>query len=542
MRWFVLVCSVLLMIAPVHGSPPRADKGKVDKELSRLNSLAYQNMFNGDHAKAETYWMRAVELAEEDGRFPLRLANLLNSLGGIRQSLGKDRSALPCLERSLKIQRERLGEVNQETIMTKKNLAYVYMELGRYREAEELFFSCLRDFKKAGEQRRTKWELLSALSQLYVAAGRYNDAECCSLKAIGEAIACKEDESVIGRQYDMLAEVYVAMKAVGLAQRTQSTAASLNSDIKSPAHRARAELCLLLGDITACEKLAQNDRAHLEPEKDRYASIYSQDLELLARVKAEQKKLPEAATLLAECLKLRETVLGPDHPLIARTLELQCRYWPEKAEALAPRIREIHKNNQANQPLGLYKRCDKAMLRLLSEIQEPSPPPSSATMPTLEKPLKGVICARVNGNPIYAEEIQQLRVTARVAIDTLPEPERTKRLQKITREILDRLIERELFVQAAEKEFRSDPAALRGQWRNALTDFEKRVDQWKSVLKKTLGQEVSDAKLRELLQIQGMTLEILRRRWERDWVATAYLERRAGVENHSARGDRRNPL
>jgi tetratricopeptide (TPR) repeat protein len=271
--------------------------------------------------------------------------------------LGKLREAEVNLGRSLKIRREKLGDKEEKTITTMGNLSVVYIDLAKHKEAEDLLQACHQYMQSGSKGAPTPNKLLSSFGRLYLTAERYSDAEWCFLNAIEIGRRKKEDNSELGWSYRFLAEVYLARGEAAQAKTALDISVNLHPFLKNQqVGRHYAHVYLLEGKLELADKSLADHLQKLKSAKNPDALEQAKDLELLARVKVERKQLAEATALYQECLKLRESVLGGDHPLVAAVLEQQCRYLPQPPAGAAARARAIRKQAEARKPLGLARR------------------------------------------------------------------------------------------------------------------------------------------------------------------------------------------
>jgi hypothetical protein len=131
---------------------------------------------------------------------------------------------------------------------------------------------------------------------------------------------------------------------------------------------------------------------------------------------------------------------------------------------------------------------------------------------------------RVNDQAILDEEVRALSYQDLREADELPEPERSNRRVEIFKRALDHLIDREVVLQYAFARLKKNAKGgtqiidrLKGM---AKEQFDKKVLQ---PMKK--GYHIdSDEELKLFLQGQGLELDILRRQFERQWMATTFLQ------------------
>jgi parvulin-like peptidyl-prolyl isomerase len=150
-------------------------------------------------------------------------------------------------------------------------------------------------------------------------------------------------------------------------------------------------------------------------------------------------------------------------------------------------------------------------------------PLPDAPNPGSEGRLAASIRAVVNNVPIFDEEVQATSYQFLMAIREYPEPEYSRRKREIEKEMLDQLIDRELLLQDAEARLKkAGPKILERFKKDANKEFDRR---WVREMKR--GNHIkTDAEFKELLARQGLSLEMIRRQWVRQFMATEYLRQR----------------
>ncbi len=157
---------------------------------------------------------------------------------------------------------------------------------------------------------------------------------------------------------------------------------------------------------------------------------------------------------------------------------------------------------------------------------EPFKAPESAPLPTaapadliVGQPAARV-AATVNNQVILTEEVIAAAYPGLLAARELPEPERTQRRAEIYNQVLNQLIEREVVLQDAfaklEKVGKKNLEKLKEE---ASDQFEK------TMLRNWMkgGNFKTEDELREYLKKQGVSLEMQRRLWERNFMYMEYL-------------------
>ena len=134
------------------------------------------------------------------------------------------------------------------------------------------------------------------------------------------------------------------------------------------------------------------------------------------------------------------------------------------------------------------------------------------------------IGATVNKVAILNEEVLAAAYQGLVAARDLPEPDRTQRRAEIWNQTLNQLVEREVVLQDAfaKLEKAGGKSNLKKLTGEASDQFEKTVLRtWM----KASGSKTEDD-FRDFLKGQGVSLDMLRRQWERNFMAMEYLHSR----------------
>jgi serine/threonine protein kinase/tetratricopeptide (TPR) repeat protein len=111
---------------------------------------------------------------------PLVEALIRMTLGSTYQKLGDYKAAEPHLERAVELCRVQLGEKHPYTLFPMGYLALLYIDQGRYREAETLFAKVL----EKGEKHSETLTYMNNLGVLYHNHGHYKEAEPLLTKAL----------------------------------------------------------------------------------------------------------------------------------------------------------------------------------------------------------------------------------------------------------------------------------------------------------------------------------------------------------------------
>jgi hypothetical protein len=134
------------------------------------------------------------------------------------------------------------------------------------------------------------------------------------------------------------------------------------------------------------------------------------------------------------------------------------------------------------------------------------------------------ILATVNNDAVLEEEVEASTYQARLKAYSLPEPEQTRALADLKKQALDQIIERELVLQnaIATLKARKNEKALEKLQEIATQQFER---QWLKPVRAAIGAK-SDEEFKAALLAQHMSLPLMKRQWERQFMAMEYLRSR----------------
>ncbi len=141
---------------------------------------------------------------------------------------------------------------------------------------------------------------------------------------------------------------------------------------------------------------------------------------------------------------------------------------------------------------------------------------------TTETPTARVI-ALVNHQTIFEMEVTSASYQQMAEIAQLPEPERSRRGAEIFKTTLDQIVDREVVLMNADETLKkNNPKVLDKLQEIASKEFEK---QWLRPIQKKLGLK-NDEEFKAFLKSQNLELGMVKRRWERDFMAMEYLRNR----------------
>ena len=221
-------------------------------------------------------------------------------------------------------------------------------------------------------------------------------------------------------------------------------------------------------------------------------------------------------------------------PTLTVLLAAACGCGTDRAQALAPdpdvvrAVAAAGAGKEAEDIARAQKPDDQAKpagppVKLLD--QPPDRPAGVANVPPVAR-----IIATINSEAILEEEVRAATYTALLNVRRLPEPERTQKTNEIINAALTQLVEREVVMQDLHAKFGDKgPAAKQGAKiieklkEGAEKEFERQV-------LKTMrdsGGFKTEQDFKDYFHSQGMSLEMVRRQWQRSFIAMEYLRNRA---------------
>ena len=318
---------------------------------------------------------------------------------GELQSSGKFTDALPLAMRLVDITKARSGEASVEYADALQALGETYFYQARYAEAEPIYKRILAIRERvAGPQHTSVLSTLDVLGNLYRFSNRPRLAEPLLQRALAEREGqLGRDSPQLAATLDNLAQVQVALQRYDDAERSVRRALRLIGE-RDPAQTAK--LLTALAQIergqgrleeavaTLQRALALHDAAARgRPPDQAQQMTRSATVLQLGTIYHQLNRMEEAGQLAVQALDMLEKLLGPEHPVVASTLEAVAstraqvgRY----AEAEVMRKRALAINERAYgrehinvasslQGLGnLYRlqdRHDEALPLLLSSVR-----------------------------------------------------------------------------------------------------------------------------------------------------------------------------
>ncbi|MBN2182725.1 MAG: serine/threonine protein kinase [Sedimentisphaerales bacterium] len=296
------------------------------KTLDTMDALARVYWRQGRYEKAEEFFNKTVEgrkdvlgWENQDTLFSM------NGLAVLYFSQGRYTKARTLYEEILKISRKELGEDDISTILFRGNLATVYRFQGLYRLAEDLYIKAIDQAKAnrlLGPMHPDTLYSINGLGMLYLAEGRYTEAEGTLLKAY------QNERDVLGDEHP---DTLCSMNGLGMVY----TAEGLFEDANDILNQALKIGLTTLGEDHPTTLTTMNCIARLYYEKGKYedaAFWFTSTLEgriyalgeghpdtletknSLAKLYKTIGQYDEAEKLFLETIEGRKSVLGDTHP------------------------------------------------------------------------------------------------------------------------------------------------------------------------------------------------------------------------------------
>jgi parvulin-like peptidyl-prolyl isomerase len=146
------------------------------------------------------------------------------------------------------------------------------------------------------------------------------------------------------------------------------------------------------------------------------------------------------------------------------------------------------------------------------------PPDRSAEI--ANAPAVARICATVNGEAILEEEVRAACFQTLAAMAQLPDNERRQEANKVVNAALNQIVDREIVLQDMVSKLKQRAPKLLDKLKEAAgKEFERQV--MRSLREN--GKFKSEIELQDFFRSQGITLDVVRRQWERNFMAMEYL-------------------
>ncbi len=279
----------------------------------------------------------AQALAETLGEKHPLYAVTLHQIADLNRRLGEHSRAESLYLRALEIQKETVGENHPSYAAALNDLAGFYSECNEHQCAESLYSKALDVYRRAvGEEHPEFAVVLGNLGLFYANRGEDRDR---AEEVLRKAVALQE--SVLGKEHPGYALVTQALGDLCLmrenykeARRYYAAAVGASKKAygeKHPEHiRALSSLGFAYLESGSYPRARQYINKALEIAKETVGvenTLYTRNLKNLARICYESGAEARAEALLQEALEIEKRFLGDEDPECADTLEcLGCIY------------------------------------------------------------------------------------------------------------------------------------------------------------------------------------------------------------------------
>jgi CHAT domain-containing protein/Tfp pilus assembly protein PilF len=322
-----------------------------------LATLAQQYDQKGDYNRAESFYLRALAIAEKpsSGLEPFFIATLLNGVGRLYDLRGDFLRAEPLYKRALDIQQKSLGPDDPQVATTLTNLGVMYQAKGDYGAAEQFLLRALAIREKStGPEEIFVIQSLKSLASLYETKGDYEKSGPLLQRVVSKlekllgpdnpiiAPAISDLALHTKNQGDYAKAEQLYQRAIGILERARGPDdASLATPLDNLATLYQSK-----GDYQRAEALYKRvltiKEKALRPDDPEIATTLGN----LGVLYEEQRKYDLAEPMLQHALAIKEKALGPMHPEVATLLSnLEVLYYDkgdyDKADTLSQRVLTI---------------------------------------------------------------------------------------------------------------------------------------------------------------------------------------------------------
>jgi tetratricopeptide (TPR) repeat protein len=158
-----------------------------------LDGIGYVLSAMGRYAEAETYYRSSAGILERVSATHPVFATVLVHLAEVAWKQGRAEEAERLCIRARRIQEAALGPADPQVLTTLANLAEVYRLRGRHQEAERFLLNILSVFQEKGETAPGLVKTLNILGCVYLEAGKFQQAEDTFNQALNTAGRDSED-------------------------------------------------------------------------------------------------------------------------------------------------------------------------------------------------------------------------------------------------------------------------------------------------------------------------------------------------------------
>jgi CHAT domain-containing protein/Flp pilus assembly protein TadD len=270
--------------------------------------------------------LRKQVLGEQHPSYALCLGNL----AGIYNDMGDYARAEPLFQKSSTLYKQVVGEEHPDYAQSLNNLGFLYDRMGAYAKAEPLYQQALALRKKLlGEQHPAYATSLNNLALLYDKMGDYAKAEPLLQKSLTlRKRALGEQHPAYAKSLNSLAGLYQNMGDFAKAEQLYQQALALHKKLQGQKHpdyitclNNLATLYHRKGEFAKAEPLYQQVLTLYKEVLGEKNRAYAIGLNNLASLYKDMGNYTKAEPLYQQVLALNKELLGEKHPDYAIGLE-----------------------------------------------------------------------------------------------------------------------------------------------------------------------------------------------------------------------------
>ncbi len=211
---------------------PKATRGlqglsPEEAEWKQKNMTVLMNFQQGNYEETIPLAESVLEMAEEYfGPVHINVAASLNNLAMLYRNTGRYKDADSMFIRSIRIKEELLGKDHYEVAKLCSNLGVSYYRQKEYEKAESLFVRSIDVARKHTGNNPRISQTIMRLAKTYEDAGKYGKAEETYLEALSLAESGWDSDHVVLQ--DMLREVAAFYRKQGHAEKAREYEKRLN--------------------------------------------------------------------------------------------------------------------------------------------------------------------------------------------------------------------------------------------------------------------------------------------------------------------------
>ena len=178
LKGFTVPVSAASPVSPYLNGSASGYYREVNQEIWNVYRAAAQNALDrGDLARAEEFWLAALEQVEDDLGVDSRLMLTLENLASVLWYQERYAQAAPIMRRLLAIYRSEYGEEHIDVGIIANNTAMLYHAWGKHKEAEPFYKTALEIKRQAlGEDHPDVVAILGNYANLLIMLNRELEA------------------------------------------------------------------------------------------------------------------------------------------------------------------------------------------------------------------------------------------------------------------------------------------------------------------------------------------------------------------------------